>query len=354
MKIGIDVKSAFESKRSGIGNYVYQLVKNLLNIDAHNNYFLYSSGKNLNLFQNKNVTYLNRKNPFSLLMYPDVFHGPDFKLLPVDAKKKIVTFHDLACLKKENFMSEDFKKLTNGKIKNSVKKADIIIAVSYSIKKELLEYFKLDSNKIKVIYHGINEELPSKVEEDKKDKVLKKHNIKLPFFLFVGNLEIRKNISLLLKAFELFKKNDLKSYRLVLVGKGGHGYEKIKEDLNNNSERNNIIELGWIEDRVLSSIYSSAEAFIFPSLYEGFGLPVLEAMRFGLPVIASDIPALKEITGGAAALVNPSQPEDMAEAMYKISSNYNQKKEFIEKGNERIKFFSWEKTAKQMLEIYES
>ncbi len=354
MKIGIDIKAAFEEKRSGIGNYVYHLVKNLLAVDKKNEYYLYSPKEEINFLKSENAVTVNRKNPLSLLRKLDVFHGPDFKLMPVKAKKKIVTIHDAASFNEEDYMSSDFKKLTQNKIIKSIKDSDLIITISQSVKDELIKYCNLNDDNIKVVYHGINEELGLLPERINKEEVLQKYDIKIPYFLFVGNLETRKNISTLIKAFNIFTNNYDSKHQLVLIGKAGYGYEKIKEELNASPQKKDIKELGWVDDSELSIIYSSAEIFVFPTLYEGFGFPVLEAMKFKLPVIASDLPVMKEIAGDAAAFVNPFSPEEISKTMYNISSDATRKNKFINLGLERNKLFTWQKTAEKMISIYES
>lgn len=356
MKIGIDIKSAFEAKRSGVGNYVYHLVKNILSIDSKNEYSLFSSSNKNEDFipQNANAKIINRKSISSLLKKMDVLHGPDFKLLPIRANKKIVTIHDLASFMDEDFMSDDFKKLTQRKIIKSIGQADIIVTVSNSVKEQLINQLKLSKEKIQVVYHGVSEINTSVINKERNENILTKLGIAKPFFLFVGNIETRKNIITLLKAFEIFKDKYKTEHELVLVGKSGHGYEKIQEALEANKVKSDIKEIGWIEDDDLAVLYSEAEIFIFPSLYEGFGMPLLEAMKFKLPIICSSIEVLKEIASDSALFVNPSDPNDIAESIYEAVSNNELKKRLIQNGIERVKNFSWEKTARIMLNIYES
>ena len=178
-----------------------------------------------------------------------------------------------------------------------------------------------------------------------------KYSITGSFILFVGNISPRKNILALLQAFNKLKKRGIK-HKLVIAGKKDQRYEQVLKTLNELNLGGEVIFTGYVPEEDLPKLYNAADLFVYPSLYEGFGLPILEAMACGTPVVASNVSSLPEVAGDAGLLVNPQDVDALTNAMYKVLTDDKLKESLIDKGLERAKFFSWEKTARETLEVY--
>ena len=356
MIFGIDIKAATGFQRSGIGNYVFNLVENLNVIDNQNQYYLLNPNENSrNPFHlKKNFRIRNRYSLLNFINRFDVVHGPDFKIPFANAKKKVVNIHDLASFVNDGFMSKDFAELTKKKVLTSIKKADRILTISNAIKDQLESEYPETKGKITNIYLGVDKNIQHISDIEKRESTRKKYNLPESFILFVGNLESRKNILTLLKAFSKLIQESGFNHQLVLVGKPGFGFELIKKYIDENNLFNKIKLIGWVDEGDLYTIYSLAELFVFPTFYEGFGLPIIEAMKCKLPVLLSDIVTNKEIAQDAASYFNTSDENDLAEQILKLVNDNVRKEEMIKKGCERSQKFDWRKTATETLSIYEN
>jgi len=281
----------------------------------------------------------------------DVFWSPHFNapILPIKAKKRIVTIHDvyhLAFYESFNSLQKVYIKLV---INSAVNLSDKIITVSNFSKSEIIKYTKVNPEKIEVIYNGVDNNRFKILDR----KVLEPFRSKYPenFILYVGNVKPHKNLKNLLKAFSIIQKKNYKDYYLVIVGKKEGfitGDKEIFQILEDSYElRTKVIFTGYIEDDELPVLYNLARLFVFPSLYEGFGLPPLEAMACGCPTVVSNLSAIPEVCGDASFYVNPLEPEEIALGILKVLNSDDLRKNLIEKGLERVKSFNWEKSAKK-------
>lgn len=356
MIFGIDIKAATGFQRSGIGNYVFNLVENLNAIDNKNQYYLLSpKSSSKNPFHlNSNFSVRNRYNLSNFIKKFDVIHGPDFKIPLANAKKKVVNIHDLASFVNDGFMSSDFAELTKKKVLTSIRKADRILTISNSIKEQLESDFPEARSKITNIYLGVDKNIQKILDIEKRQSISKKYNLPESFILFVGNLETRKNILTLLKAFSKLITEQGFNHKLVLVGKAGFGFELIEKYILEKGLQKKVRLFGWVDDGDLHTIYSLADLFVFPSFYEGFGLPIIEAMKCKLPVILSNISTNHEVAQDAANYFNTSDENDLAEQILKLLNDNTRKLELIKKGYERSLFFDWQKTAAETLSVYEN
>jgi len=283
----------------------------------------------------------------------DIFHSSDWLEPPTKIAKKVTTIHDFAIYKyPKTFISRgghDIVKNQKRKLFFVKRYSDAIITVSETTKIDAIEILKIPEKKIKVIYEAADECYVPKKEEEI-IKIKEKFNIKGNFLLCVGTREPRKNLDRLIMAFAQLSPA-YPNLNLVIVGKYGWG-----KDLNSKFEiRNSKIRLlGYVEKEDLAALYSGAEAFVYPSLYEGFGLPIIEALSCGCPVVTSNVGSMKEVSGGAAVLVDPESIESIADAVSKIVRNQKTREEMKLKGLIRARDFSWEKTALQTLEVYRS
>ncbi len=378
MRIGIDCRTILNPEKDdlvGRTHYTYQLVKHLISLPnkEKNEYILFFdkeiAQKNITKFSKpwvkiKYFPFRQYKN-FLPIAYShflvsaslekeklDVWHSP-IPYLPLSYKNpSVITVHDLTIYKFPKLFPQGQFLNTKLEIPNALKKAKKIIAVSQSIKQDLKKIFNIPEHKIKVIYNGINKELFQKSPELEIEKIKNRYSIKKDYILFLGTLEPRKNIETLIEAYELFQKNSTIKYQLVIAGKEGWDAQKIYKKASHSSYKNEIIFTGYINPENLNALFSEAKVFVFPSLHEGFGMPVIEAMAKKIPVITSNIESLPEITAGSAILINPNKKEEISEALEIVLNNKELKIKLIEQGIKKAKEFCWEKCAKETLEVY--
>lgn len=313
----------------------------------------------------------------------DILFVPAHVLPVIHPKKSIVTIHDIGFERQAKLYSSDkigpagvltsnafnglVKLFTWGKFQSNIldyhswstkfalKNAKIIIAVSEFTKKEMVEFYQADAEKIKVIYNGFNSRLYRPISDQEKIKqVLSKYDIKTPYIFYVGRLEKKKNTARLVEAYAIMRQKfkDLK-HNLVLIGKAGFGFDEIKYIIEEFNLDENVIITGWIPEADMPYIYSGAALFVFPSLYEGFGIPLLEAMACGTPIAASNIASIPEVVKNSAWLFNPENKENMTEKIAEILLNKQLAGELINRGFKRVKNFSLAKCARETLALME-
>ena len=372
MKIGIDIRNFSFSRESRAGwyQYTYNLVSNLLAIDFQNNYTLLSTLRHGKGFEGDEriVSRFVRRLPGRLtelllerLSVPiefllgkiDIFHGPCYFVPSSLHCKSIVTIHDLMFLRHPEFLRQEWVASLNKDIYASVKRADAVITVSNFTKGEIIELLNVPADKIKVIYNGIASCFYPVQDRLKIEDIKSKYGIKSPYLIFVGNIEPKKNIETLILACAELRKSTTYKYPLVVVGKKAWHFETVWEVVKQLHGEEDTIFTDVVDGNDLPLLYSGAELFIFPSLFEGFGIPVIEAMACGTPVVASNRTSIPEISGDAALLYDPLNVDEMRGAMYNVLSNPSLRGQLVEKGFERAKYFSWEKTARETLKLYQ-
>ncbi len=359
MLIGIDGNEANVKNRVGIGEYAYEL---LLQFKKQKNpnikFLIYLKDKPLldmpegdegwkyKVIGPKKM-WTQFALPLSLILgkeKPDVFFTPSHYAPRFAFLKTAISIMDLSYIHFPGlFRKEDLYQLTNW-TKYSAKNAKLVFTISKSSKDDIIREYNLDSKRVVVTYPGIRQ------IKSMKNTDLKKFNITKKYILFVGTLQPRKNISRLIEAFSKIEKKDID---LVIVGKKGWLYEQILATPKKLDIEKRVKFLDFVTNEDLPSLYRNAQVFVLPSLYEGFGLPVLEAMKYGCPVITSNISSLPEAGGDAAVYVNPEDVNDITEKINKVLRDESLRKEMIKKGENQVKKFSWEKTAKQTLSALE-
>ena len=377
MKIGFDISPLLWKKKAGIGWYTYNLIKNIEKVDKENIYVLYGScfrqyKEKYEIkkdFKSENFYIVVKRLPNRIYNYtvqrflPVEFLYGKFDLIhtlhifsPLSLySKQIITIHDLTPLINPNWFlqsdSEKFKFI----ISKAIKRVEKIIADSYSTKKDIINFFNVNSGKIEVIHLAADEIYRPIENKEAIDYVKKKYGINQKYIFFVGTVEPRKNIPVLIDAFTIIKEK-FPEYKLVICGQIGIKseifYKKMQEIPEN--VKKDIILTGYVPVLELPYLYNGCEVFVYPSLYEGFGLPVLEAMSCGVPVITSKTSSLPEVVGDAGILVNPENCEEIVEAILFVLDNENMRKTLSKKGLERAKLFSWENTAKKTLDVYKT
>ena len=283
----------------------------------------------------------------------DVYFSPAHYLPRFCPVPQVVTIHDLAYLYfPEDFIKKDLWQLKNW-TKFSVNKATKIISVSKTTKKDIVKNYGVDENKVSVIYNGFEKTVGAKTSAVKHSdkKLARTAKVKLrKYILFVGTIQPRKNLDVLIDAFDRFIKTN-KDYKLVIVGKKGWLYESIFEKVKRLNLGDKIIFTGHIKDNELIWYYKNAFCLVLPSLYEGFGIPVLEAMSDDCPTIVSMTSSLPEIGGDASLYFDPKNSNDLVDKLTTLQENKSLRKELVLKGRQRIKYFSWEKCGKETLDV---
>lgn len=233
-----------------------------------------------------------------------------------------------------------------------VKRSDHILTISEYSKSEIVKYFDIEPSRISTVPLGVDKEFFQTASELDKKRVCAKYDIDKPYFVFVGTLQPRKNIARLLEAMQLLPEHIKKSHNLVIVGRDGWGNDDLVTAIRKAEREGWCKWIGWLPDHELRALLQSAALFVFPSLSEGFGLPVLEAFASKVPVVASNITSIPEVCGDAATLVDPLDPSDIALAMSKIVENNALGEEMIQKGHKRAMDMSWKKCAEDTFSIY--
>ncbi|MBI3282461.1 glycosyltransferase family 4 protein [Candidatus Curtissbacteria bacterium] len=369
MRIGIDVSQNIYT--TGVSNYTKKLVEHLLKIDRENDYVLFASslrGKKKTqeffeiLKEFKNVQFKTASIPPTILeplwnrlhILPiekfmgevDIFHSSDWTQPPVKSQKtkKVTTIHDMIPFLFPLSVHPKIVKTFKRKLERVKKEVDLILADSETTKDDVVKFMQIEESKIKVVYLAPSEEFKPQ-DEDKVKEVLEKYKIKKPFILSVATQEPRKNIQ---KLLDVFAKIILErpEFHLVLTGKYGWGPGFHSPE--------NVIWTGYVPNEDLISLYSGCRVFVYPSLYEGFGLPILEAMACGVPVVTSNNSSMAEIAKDAAILVDPRSDGQIKKAIdLVLDLNLENYQKMVRASLDRARKYTWTKTAKETLRAYE-
>ena len=374
MQICFDARVIID-KSTGLGNYTYNLFKHLLLLDSENEYIVLI---NRSLTDQHPIQYLEQKNlkkrfvqisevtpqqqvmvPFELLKQkPDIYHYPNFDLPVFQPYNSIFTVHDLTYLKHHDlYMNGRWLKnfYTKAIMNLGARKSKKIIAVSSSTKNDLLEILKVPEHKVDVIHEGLDESYFNGSLSNNKSNFFNQNGLNDgdDYFLFIGERRPHKNLVRLIEAFSIFQQKTPNKIKLVIGGKKYASYdepERKAQELNLTKE---VIFLGYIPEVDLQLLYKNARCFIFISIYEGFGIHILEAMACGTPIITSNISSMPEVAGEAALTVNPYNVDEIAEAMNQITYNVKISQRLVNTGLKRVKNFSWNNAAEKTLRLYE-
>ncbi|MEI7425710.1 MAG: glycosyltransferase family 1 protein [Candidatus Moraniibacteriota bacterium] len=372
MRIGIDARF-FGSVGKGLGRYTQKLIEKLEKIDSVNDYFIFLKKENFNEYQTQNPKFkkvlanYTWYSFFEQLLFPrllkkyqlDLMHFPHFNVPVFYRKKFIVTIHDLILIHfptvknttRNSFLYQCKFLAYRWVINSAISRSEKIITVSEFTKKDILENYKnITTEKISVTYEACEDFCL--LSPNKDEEILKKYAIMKPYLIYVGNAYPHKNLERLIMAFSSLS-DKFPDLQLALVGKEDFFYQRLKE-LVENKKIKNIIFLGFVPDLELDTLQHNATAYVFPSLYEGFGLPPLEAMAKGTPVISSDHLCMQEILGDSAYYFNGEIEREIAKAIEIILTDNNLRKKLINAGYRQIRKYSWEKMAKETLEIYKN
>ncbi len=384
MKIAIDYSLA-TGQQVGIGQYLSSLVPALLRIDRENSYTLYAlwSLTHYLLHPSMKVDFPKEGNykavykhlpvPFQLFRYLSVPGAPaafrEYMLGGLDAdvvhsctfcvprfrdrrKKLVVTIYDLTVITNpECHMKMNIRHCIAG-AKDAIKYADSIIAISEHTKQDLIKYLGAPPELITVTQLAASGDYREVTDPEKLRSVRQRYDLPESYILFVGSLEPRKNVKTLFKAYSRMKESFKKEFPLVIAGAKGWLNSDIPELVKALGIEDRVKFAGYIDRADIAAVYSQAAVFVFPSLYEGFGLPILEAMGCGTPVITSNVSSMPEVAGNAAVLVSPTDAAELSAALESVLGDEGKRGEMRKKGFARASSFSWERCAKETLEVY--
>lgn len=375
MRIGIDAR-LYTSAFTGIGRYVYELIDNLLKIDEHNEYVLFFNKAGFDEFKNPRAhdgksgrgvekilvnaahySFSEQWRFFKILRGAnlDLMHFTHFNAPVFYRRPSVVTIHDLTLSlypgKKMNGWL--YRVAYHVIIKSIVHRAKKIIAVSQNTKNDLVKILRADEKKIEVIHEGANK-MFHKISDDKiVTDFLGKIGLGRPYILYTGVWRNHKNLVNLIKTFAILKHKYRFAGKLVITGKEDPWYPEVKQTVRDERLEGMVRFTGLVPDEDLVLLYNGAAVYVFPSFYEGFGLPALEAFACGIPLCAAKSSSLPEICGNAAVFFDPHNPDDMAEKIASVLNDKQKADELIARGHERLKEFSWERMACETLKIYQ-
>jgi len=382
MKIGIDIRCLSEGRRTGVEEYTLNLLDKIFKEDIKNSYVLFLNSwkepkvdlscfrkyKNIEIksthFPNKILNllfwYFNWPKVDKLLGGVDLFFMPNINFVALTGETKLLlTIHDLSF----EYYPETFslkRRLWHIFInpRRLIKRANKILAVSQSTKNDLVNFYKISSNKIEVVYNGVAENFGKVDRNDPKLLEVKdKYRLPFNFILFLGTFEPRKNIISIVRAYEMLREennSELDKFKLVIAGSDGWKSKDIRENIKNSKYSQDIHLIRFIEDEDKIFVYNLASLFVYPSFFEGFGLPPLEAMKCGVPVIVSNNSSLVETVGSGGMLIDADKPDEIALAAKEILLNRNIQEALVSNRITQVQKFSWSKSAKRFIEIVNS
>lgn len=375
MRIGIEGK-VLTPRIGGIGRYAVNLVRAMLKLSGEEHpdleFVIFTAPQtDRGLLNGVQVSFCDRFRSVkstllrSGLFLPtgmifdeiDIFHGLDQAGVPLFFKrgKYVVTLHDVIACVLPNLFPWKSRLVLKTAFATIRRHVDLVIVPSEATKEDIVRYLGVERQRIVVIPDGVENRFQSVGDPVRLEAMRQKYGIPREYILFVGVLEPRKNIPILLQAFSLLLAEKLdQGLKLVIAGGSGWGVAEISKAVQSLGLQDHVVFPGFIDEEDLPDLYRGARLFVYPSLYEGFGLPILEAMGCGVPVIASNTSSMPEVAGGAALLVDPLDSEALASAMASVLIDEEMKETLQRKGMARASHFSWETTARKTLESYQA
>ena len=364
MRIAIDIRKLHDF---GIGTYVRNLVHWLARLDQESEYVLFCRpedcarvaqlGPNFRPLPNRSAQYSVAEQctvPLDLARTrPDLFHTPHYVLPALTPCRSIVTIHDCIHLM--------FPQYLPGRLAHTAVRALFwvaahrsarILTVSEASKRDILRFCSIPSEKVDVIYNAIDDRFSQLPDETRITQVRERYQLHDRFLLYSGNVKPHKNLERVLDAFAQLRQSGSDEITLLITGNEISRYATLRRAVHRHNLHKHVRFLGFLSPDTLATLYHLADAFVFPSLYEGFGLPPLEAMASGTPVLTSNVSSLPEVMGDAALLVDPYDPAAIADGMRRILSDTSLRERLITRGRARAASFSWEASVKRVLTTY--
>ena len=365
MRIAIDARKL---RDYGIGTYVRNLLRHLSRIDDTTDYVVLCGeqdcasvkdiGPNFRAVVDASGAYSVREQlsiPLDLRREGvDLFHAPHYVLPPLTPCKSVVTIHDCIHLRFPQYLPNRLGyAYARGSLWVATHRANRVLTVSEASKRDILRYFKVPPAKIDVIYNAIDERYGRMPEADEIARVRERYQLNDPFVLYAGNIKPHKNLERLIEAFHMLRRGGMEQVKLLIIGDEISKYATLRRAVHKYKLHKHVRFFGFVPDATLAILYRLARVFVFPSLYEGFGLPPLEAMASGTPVITSNVSSLPEVVGDAAMLIDPYQPDAIAGAMRRVMLDDRLRDDMRERGLMRAREFSWGRSVTRIKEIYD-
>ena len=378
MRIGIDCTAAVH-QRAGIGRYTRGIIGALAELGGEHSFELLVVGNDAEIVEPAGwLPGLETKDNFEVKELPlpnrlwrvlwhrlgipvpadlltgtvDVFHSPDYLLPPVRRGKKVVTVHDLSFLRHPEAAEPSLRAFLCASVPRSVRKADLVLGDSESTRQDVIELLGIDGDRVEVVYPGVDGAFRVIDDQHHLAAVKQLYGLDCPFILNVGTLEPRKNLVTLLDAYAALRRRGLE-HKLVIAGGRGWLYDGVFRRLEELSLEQDVIFLGYVAEEHLPALYSLADLLVFPSLYEGFGLPPLEAMACGTPVITSDSSSLPEVVGKAGLMVPARDADALAEAIATVLADSVLREDLVKQGLSWAAQFTWRAAGEKLLAIYQ-
>ena len=364
MRIAIDARKL---RDYGIGTYIRNLLRHLSRLDQSTEYVLLcrtedcgiasTLGPNFRTVRETSPAYSAREQfriPLDLRRErADLFHAPHYVLPPLTPCRSVVTIHDCIHLRFPEYLpSRMAYAYARASLWTATHQAARVLTVSEASKRDILRYFRVPDEKIDVIPNAIDERFNQPPEPEQIQRVRERYQLDDPFVLYAGNIKPHKNIERLIEAFHLFRKGGFDQVKLLIIGDEISKYATLRRAVHRLKLHKHVRFFGFVSDETLAALYRLAAVFVFPSLYEGFGLPPLEAMASGAPVITSNVSSLPEVVGDAALLIDPYDPDAIADAMRQVLSDDGLRASLRERGLLRARHFSWERSIGRVHDIY--
>jgi len=364
MRIAIDVRKLHDY---GIGTYIRNVVRELARIDHDTEYVLLCRESDVQVVRQLGPNFRavpEHSRPYSIaeqFSIPltlrrervDLFHAPHYVLPPLTPCKSIVTIHDVIHLMFPQYLPN---RLAHGyaraQLYAATRRARRILTVSETSKRDILRYFNVPADKIDVIYNAIDERFRFDPPEELVTRVRERFQLHGSFVLYAGNVRPHKNLLRLIEAFHDLHRRGLEDVKLLIIGDEIGRHAALRHAVHRYKLHKHVRFLGFVPDMTLAVLYRLAHVFVFPSLYEGFGLPPLEAMASGTPVVTSNVSSLPEVVGEAAYLVDPYDPSSIADGLERVLTKPELRAELIQRGFARARQYSWEDSVKRIRAIY--
>jgi len=367
-RIGIDYTAAVQ-QGAGIGRYTRGLIGALAALDRANRYVLFSAGRDAaeswpSNFSRRTLPLTDRhlailwqrlRLPVPIELFTgrvDIFHSPDFVLPPVAAARTVLTIHDLSFMRYPECSSPPLLEYLMRSVPRSVARADLLLADSESTRQDLMELLGVPGERVRVVYAGVEKRFAPVEDEAVIGTTLQRYGIQRPYILGLGTLQPRKNFVRLIRAYDRLRRERSLPHQLVIGGGRGWLYEEIDTCIESLGLQEQVRLIGFVQDDDLPALYTAADVFAFPSLYEGFGIPILEAMACGTPVVTTTASSLPEVAGDAALMVSPTDEEALADALWRALDETALRNALRHRGFDQIQHFTWEAAAQQLLASY--
>ena len=364
MRVAIDARKLHDY---GIGTYVRNLVHELSRRDDDAEYVLLCApadveslkqlGPRFTPVVERSGNYSIREQfgvPLTLARTRiDLFHAPHYVVPALTTRKYVVTIHDCIHLRFPQYLPNRAALFYAQKMMSmAAKRSKRVLTVSEASKADILHYLGVPASKVEVIYNALDQRLAAPRTQEEIDRVRERFQLNSPFILYTGNIKPHKNLDRLIEAFYLVRRGGLEDLKLLIIGDEISKYPNLRRLVHRYQLHQHVRFLGFVPDATLAVLYQLASVFVFPSLFEGFGLPTLEAMASGTPVITSNVSSLPEVVGDAAVLIDPMNPNAIADAIGRVLGDTSLRAELVRRGRERVKRFSWERSAARVHEVY--